>query len=419
MHAVIAGRMAQLLPETRELAGLAAAVGRVFTADILRTASGVDAESLTNELVSYGSGASCDPLRSLLVRLGNPPDPLLLRALAIAALNVRNFQQGLAFGDQLLELADQQGDQLLLVEGHYVLVVTLHYAGSFTRSRVHLEQTLACYDPMHSSAHIRQYSQDPSVICQCRLAFDLCCLGYPDQALAVENQALAQAQALAHPFSLAYALTWDAMLHGEMGNTDSQLQSAEAAIALGEEHHLRFWSSWGTVLRGWALAEAHEPKLGLAELQRGEEQMRLVRGFFLQPFVSLLIAEQLAKIGRIDDGLELVHEALASTAHDRYWCDAELERLRGELLLAKGVDEQHVEAAYRRAIRIAQKQQAKLFELRATTRLAQLLLKQGKSAESQQLLVPVYGWFTEGLETLDLKGARALLDPSLGLRATK
>lgn len=554
MHAVIAGRLAQLSPETRELIGLAAAVGRVFTGDILRKASGVDAGRLTNELDAlwqrrivrpasrplfsaeansfdfshdkirevayaelspmkrrywhsriaqaleeiyvtnpdpvsaqlathyeqagepvraipfygraaqvaqrvYAHGEAIGHLRHglqllhnvpdqarreeqqldllrlvslalvategygapvvvetlseaqmLNQRLGNPPDPLILRALAIAALNVRNFQQGLAFGDQLLELADQQGDPLLLVEGHYVLGVTLHYAGSFTRSRVHLEQALGRYDPTHSSAHITRYSQDPSVICQCRLPFDLCCLGYPDQALAVQNQGLAQAQALAHPFSLAYALTWDAMLHGEMGNTDSQLQSAEAAIALGEEHHLRFWSSWGTVLRGWALAESRDPELGLAELQRGEEQMRSIRGFFLQPFVSFLIAEQLAKIGRIDQGLEVVREALATTTHDRYWCDAELERLRGELLLASGVDEQQAEAAFRRAIQIAQKQQAKLFELRATSRLAQLWLKQGKSTDSRELLRQASGWFTEGLETLDLTNARALLE---------
>jgi predicted ATPase len=323
MHAVIAGRLAQLSPETRELTGLAAAVGRVFTGDILRKASGVDAGRLTNELdelwqrrivrpasrplfsaeansfdfshdkireVAYAElspmkqrywhsriaqaleeiyVANPDPVSAQLAthyeqagepvraipfygraaqvaqrvyahgeaighlrhglqllhnvpdqarreeqqldllrllslalvategygapvvvetlseaqmlnqRLGNPPDPLILRALAIAALNVRNFQQGLAFGDQLLELADQQGDPLLLVEGHYVLGVTLHYAGSFTRSRVHLEQALGRYDPTHSSAHITRYSQDPSVICQCRLAFDLCCLGYP------------------------------------------------------------------------------------------------------------------------------------------------------------------------------------------------------------------------------------------------
>jgi predicted ATPase len=132
--------------------------------------------------------------------------------------------------------------------------------------------------------------------------------------------------------------------------------------------------------------------------------------FFLQPFVSFLIAEQLAKIGQIDQGLELVNWALASTAHDQYWCDAELERLRGELLLAKGVDVQQAEAAFHRAIQIAQKQQAKLFELRATTRLAELWLKQGKSTESQELLTQACGCFTEGLETLDLKNARALLE---------
>ena len=108
--------------------------------------------------------------------------------------------------------------------------------------------------------------------------------------------------------------------------------------------------------------------------------------------------EQLAKTGQIDRGLELVNEAVASTKNGRYWCDAELERLRGELLLAKGVAAQHAEAAYRRAIQIAHKQQAKMFELRATTSLAQLWLKQGRSAESRELLARAYGWFTEGIE---------------------
>ena len=570
MHAVIAGRLAQLSPETRELVGLAATVGRVFTVEILHEASGVNADSLTNELDELwqrrivrpapqpSSGLSApnrstgelfsadtnsfdfshdkirdvayaelspmkqrywhsriaqaleeiyvadldpvsaqlaahyeragEPLRAIpfyqraaevaqrvyahdeairllrhglrllhhvpdtrrrdeqhlnLLRLlslalvatrgyaapeavetlsqaqtlnqnlGNPPDPLLLRALAIAALGFRNFQQGLRFGDQLLQLADQQGDPILLVEGHYVLGVTLQYVGSFTRSRVHLEQALTHYDPTHSSAHITQYSQDPSVICQSRLAFSLWCLGYPDQAQAMQSRGLAEAEALAHPFSLAYALTWDAMLQGEMGNVDSQLQSAEATIELSDEHHLRFWSSWARALRGWALAEVRDHELGLAELQRGDEQMRSIGGFFLQPFVSLLIVEQLAKIGQIDHGLELVHEALASTAHDRYWCDAELERLRGELLLAKDVDAEQAEAAYRRAIRIAEKQQAKMFELRATTSLARLWLRQGRSVEARRVLARAYGWFSEGLDMPDLKNARALLDVSL------
>lgn len=152
----------------------------------------------------YGAPEVVDTLsqaQMLNQQLGKPPDPLLLRAVAIARLNFANFQEALVFGDQLLQLADQQGDPILLVEGHYVLGVTLSWAGSFTRSRIHLEQALAHYDPTQSSAHITRYSQDPSVICQCRLAFDLWCLGYPEQAKETQSKGLAQAQdpAPAHP----------------------------------------------------------------------------------------------------------------------------------------------------------------------------------------------------------------------------
>jgi DNA-binding SARP family transcriptional activator/predicted ATPase len=545
MHAVIAGRLAQLSPGAHQLAGLAATVGRVFTVEILRKASGTDPDSLTDGLdelwqrrivrvarhtgsdsfdfshdkirdVAYAElspikrgywhsriaraleeifAADLDPVSAQLAahyeqagetvraipcylraaevvqrvyaheeaigllrhglqllpnlpdqaqtkelqlnllrllslalvatrgygapevldtlsqaqtlnqQLGKPPDPLLLRALAIAALNLRNFQEALVFGDRLLQLAEHQRDPILLVEGHYVLGVTLSWAGSFTRSRIHLQEALAHYDPTQSSAHITRYSQDPQVICQCRLAFNQWCLGYPEQARTVQYMGLARAQELGHPFSLAYALTWDAMLHGALRNVHSLLESAEAAIALSDEHHLRLWSSWATVLRGWALAEAGELELGIAELQRGDEQMRAIGAFFLQPFVSALLVEQFAKSGQNERGLELANGALASTKNDRYWCDAELERLRGELLLAKG-DARQAEAAYRGAIQIARKQQAKIFELRATSSLARLWLKQGKNTESRELLARAYGWFAEGIELPDLKMRR-------------
>jgi predicted ATPase len=139
--------------------------------------------------------------------------------------------------------------------------------------------------------------------------------------------------------------------------------------------------------------------------------MRATGAVFLQPFVSALLAEQFAKVGEVKGALELVNEALASTQHDPYWCDAELHRLKGTLL-AESHDTDQAEAAYRRAIQIAQKQQAKVFELRATTSLAQLWLRQGRSAESVRLLAPAYGWFTEGLDTRDVKEARAVLEAS-------
>ena len=362
----------------------------------------------------YGAHEVLDTLsqaQALNQQLSNPPDPPLWRAGAIAAVNVRQLQRGLEFGDQLLQLADQQRDPILLVEGHYVLGVTLSWAGSFTRSRIHLEQALAHYQSAHSPTHIARYSQDPSVICQCRLGFDLWCLGYPDQAKAAQGIGLAEARELGHPFSLAYALTWDAMLHGGMRNVDLQLQSAEAVLALSEEHHFGLWSSWATVLRGWALAEGGEPEHGIAEIQRGADRLQATGAVVLQPFISSLVAEQLAKIGQVERGLQLLDEALASTQNDPYWCDAELHRLKGTLL-AQSDDADQAQAAYRRAIQIAQKQQAKLFELRATTSLAQLWLSQGRSAEARQLLNQTSDWFTEGLDTRDLQDALAVLEVS-------
>jgi predicted ATPase len=202
------------------------------------------------------------------------------------------------------------------------------------------------------------------------------------------------------------------MLQGGMGNLNSVFQSAEAVLALSAEHHLGLWFSWATVLRGWALAE-HDPEQGIAELQRVDKDMRAKGAIFLQPFVSLLVAESLAKTRQFDRGLDLVNEALPKTESDRYWCDADLHRLRGDLLLAQGVAAVEVEAAFRQGMQIAQKQQAKLFELRAATSLARLWLNQGRSQEAHSLLAPIYEWFTEGLETPDLKNVRALLEISL------
>ena len=174
------------------------------------------------------------------------------------------------------------------------------------------------------------------------------------------------------------------------------------------------WSLWGTVLRGWALAESGDPQIGISELARGDERMRATGAIVLQPFVSAIARGTIRK-DRTDVGeaLELLNEALVST-HRTIRIGAMPNCIGcGRAVLAQGADATDVEAAFRQAIQLAQKQQAKVFELRAATSLARLWLKQGRTQESRLLLAPIYSWFTEGSETSDLRNSRRLLDASL------
>jgi DNA-binding SARP family transcriptional activator len=361
----------------------------------------------------YGAPEVLDTLsraQRLNEQLGKPPDPLILRALAIANLNFSNVQQSRVFGEQLLQLARRQHDPVLVVEGHYVLGVTLFWASAFAPSRTHLEQALVHYDPTQSQAHIIRHSQDPKAVCLCRLAFGLWCLGYPDQAVAVQGDSVTYAQQLGHPFSLAYVMTWNAMLSWALGNAEAARESCELVMTLSQEYKLGLWPSWARVLRGWARGATGDPETGLAEIRHGDELMRQAGAVFLQPFVSMLLAEQFAAMGRLEQGVKLLRQELSSDQIGQRWCDAELYRLYGDLLMRSGNPFDEVEAAYRRAIVIAQEQQSKMFELRATTRLARLWQGRGGTTEARRLLTRLYGWFSEGFETPDLRGAQALLD---------
>jgi tetratricopeptide (TPR) repeat protein len=360
----------------------------------------------------YGAPEVLDALsraQHLNEQLDKPPDPLILRALAIANLNFNNVQQSRIFGEQLLQLAQRRRDPILVVEGHYVLGVSLFWAGAFAPSRTHLEQALVHYDPTQSQAHIIRHSQDPKAVCLCRLAFDLWCLGYPDQAVAIQRESVTYAQQLAHPFSLAYAMTWNAMLSWALGNIDAARDSCEVVMGLSQEHKLGLWPSWAKVLDGWARGAMGDPQRGLAEIRHGDELMRGAGAVFLEPFVSALLAEQFAAMGRLKQALKLLRQELASEQIGQRWCDAELYRLYGDLLMRNASPFHEVEEAYRRAIVIAQTQQSKMFELRAAMRLAHLSQARGGTTEARRLLAPLYGWFTEGFDTPDVRAAQELL----------
>jgi len=346
---------------------------------------------------------------ALCQSLGRPPSPPILRALAVAHNGQAAFEQARYLGDQLLSLAECDQDSLLLVEAHFVLGATLFWQGAFAPSRAHLEQAIAHYDPQQSRTHIALYSQDPKVVCRCRLAFDLLYLGYPDQATRMEQEALALGRELAHPFSLGYAMFWDALLQNYRRAPRETQERAEAVIALCREHRLGFWLHLAVILQGWARAEQGEVEAGIAQMHEGMAVFPDIGIKFMRPYYLALMAEQCAKGEDVEQGLTLVAEALAAIDQSgERWCEAELFRTKGELQLMRR-EHAEAEAAFVRAMAIARSQDAKSLELRAATSLARLWQRQARYAEARQMLAEIHGWFSEGFDTPDLQDARALL----------
>jgi predicted ATPase len=339
---------------------------------------------------------------------GLPPNPPILRGLAIAAIGRGNLLQAKALGEQLQALADQSDDAMLAVEAHYLRGVASFWQGDFVASRRLLEQALARYQPRRAQAHLAQYSQDPKAICLVRLAMGLWWLGELAPALEAAARALAQAQALAHPLSLGYVYVWLAVLHQHRGDAALTREWAEAVLDLDRASGVPYWVPFAHVLRGWARHRQAEPEAGWAEVQAGLEALRAAERELLKPYFLGLRAELLARDRRPSEGLLLLDEALALVAaKHEHWCEAELLRLQGELRAAAG--QPGSTAALEHSLDVARTQQARSLELRSAVSLARLWLAQGRPGDARRALDSPAAWFASGPGFPDLAEARALL----------
>jgi len=289
-------------------------------------------------------------------------------------------------------------------------------------SRAHVEQGIALYDPQrHRSLAFLYGGEDPGVMCLSFAAWVLWHLGYPDQALERMHQALTLAQELSHPFSLAIALNHAASLHQYRGEGQAAQGRADAAIRLSTDQGFTQWLAWGTILRGCTLAGQGQGMEGMAQMHQGLAAYRAAGAELGRPYQLALLAEAYGEIGKAEEGLSTLAEALAAVdnSEERFY-EAELYRLRGELLLMQAGGavgavrepplQTQAEACFQRALEVARRQQARSLELRAAMSLSRLWRQQGKREAAQQLLAPIYGWFTEGFDTADLQEAKALLE---------
>jgi predicted ATPase len=242
------------------------------------------------------------------------------------------------------------------------------------------------------------------------LAFILAQLGFLDQARARMNDALSRARRLGHAYILAEVLALASGLEVIAGAPREVRRYAEEAVALSNEHGFTFWLGGGMLFLGWSMTALEQGHEGLTVLTKGLSVYRGTGALTGMPVSLILLADAYGRLGRPVEGLDRLTEAAQIIEMTDGRCyEAWLHRLRGDLLYTAG-DRPGAEYSYQQALAVAKQQSAKTVELYAAASLARLWQDQGKRTEARDLLAPIYGWFTEGLDTPVLQDAKTLLD---------
>jgi predicted ATPase len=277
--------------------------------------------------------------RELCMRVGETPQlfPVLWGLWAFYHAKAK-LQTARDLGEQLIRLAQSVQDPDLLVEAHGALAQTLYLCGELTAAREHVERCLALYDPKKHHTHAFVYGEDPGVVCRGLSAWILWLLGYPDQARQRMQQTLALAQELAHPFSSAQTFSIAAVFHHLCQEAPDTQEQAEAAIALSTEQDFPYWLATGPIFRGWAATVQGQRGGVLAEMHQGLATVRQIGTEMMCPYFLALLAETCGRAGQVEEGVNLLAEALAMVNDNgECWYEAELWRLKGQLVLQSGV----------------------------------------------------------------------------------
>ena len=349
--------------------------------------------------------------RELWELLGSPSEFLQL-PYGLSLLHAARGELDLALrlDQDLLRLSQERNDSGGLVLGHLSSGRNLFFSGRFASSRPHLQEALALHDPISHGSLVQQATIDAHVNAQAYLGIVLFCLGYPSQGLVRSHAAVADARRLAHPPTLAASMALGTLPLSLVGDDATLDEWADQLVAVATEHGFPFFRAQGTIYRGWVKVKNRNVTEGISLLRSGLAAFRATGAAAWLPYYISLLARACDIAGQLHEAVTLLDEAsqTAERTGER-WLEAELSRHKGRLLLRQG----HAEAAeelYCKALSIAREQEAKIWELRASASLARLRCDKGRGVEARDLLASIYGWFTEGFDTPDLRGAKALLD---------
>jgi predicted ATPase len=349
--------------------------------------------------------------------LGEPPEDPLQLFMVLYGFFVANF---VAFnGDvcrdlaaDFLQLAEKQRASYPLLTGHNFLGGSLVLTGDIAEAKAHLNQSIALYDPAKHRPLATRFGEDQGMVALVFRSIALWMLGYPEAALADTDHVLKDARESGQAGTLMLALGYGSHTPICSGNYASANVQLDELVALADEKSAPYWKALGVTHQGCVSALTGKAADAVSMISSGLAALQSMGVTVFMPSYLSSLAHAYAELGQFDHAWRRHGEAMMvmETAKER-WCEAEVNRIAGEItLLSPEPDAAKAEAYFERALAIARQQQAKSWELRAAMSMARLWRGQGKRDEARDLLAQLYGWFTEGLDTLDLKQAKTLLD---------
>jgi len=314
--------------------------------------------------------------------------------------------------DQGLSLAERLREPAFVLAAHYNLAEICSLEGALRESLEHLERASRFYDPQVNAELLAMNSLDLPITITAVAAMVESLLGWPDRSRRRGQAAQKQVEAQPHSFSrafLATALGWASVIRRD---AHSMREATEEIIPVDTDSGFSHLLAWAKCFHGWSLIEQDRPDEGIGEMNEELALLDNMHDRYCRTMFFAMLARGYEKLGDDTRAMELIDDAIerANRTGERFY-EPELHRLKGELHLKRTrAEAERAEHFFRTAINIARRQEAKLWELRATNSLARLLRNIGRDNEARTMLIDIYDWFTEGFDTADLKEAKALLD---------
>jgi predicted ATPase len=313
---------------------------------------------------------------------------------------------------QFLALAEKQRATAPLMFAHRAVGCSLLMTGELAEGRAHIDRSIALYDPLEHRPLTGRFGNDVGVVARTWRSIALWQIGYPDAAKAEIKQALNDAREIGDAGTLLYALMVTTPPQWFIGAYDVAKAQAEEIIALADEKDAPFFKAMGSICLGITFGLTGAPAEAVRLIASSIPPYRATGAKIAIPHILSQLAKAHGHLGQFGDAWRFIDESMTAAEESwERWSNAETHRIAGEIaLMSPEHDAAKAEIYLARALEIARAQQARSWELRAATSLARLWRDQGRRAEAHDLLAPVYSWFTEGFDTLDLKEANALLE---------